>query len=228
MKHRNLRLILGLITLVFVAWLIVVCAYAGGGQERLRFWLSVGFTALTFVLSAVSLYYAGLVPGAGMTEVNALPIWSTLVYFLLIIVINTVFVCLEPGSGLLHIVLNLLFLVIFAACRVFIPNYVTHAAYASKVVKLKTGSTAHISKQIGILMQYAEDSEIRTALRELQEYIAYSDNVGSAAASEIENAIMGRLPELRDMMEQKQEPQLILNRISEIKTLWKERSAYMG
>lgn len=228
MKNKNLRIIFGLTTLVFVAWLAVVCLYADREQNALCFWLSVGFMTLTFLLSTVSLYLTDFKSDSGMAEINVLPVFCSLAYFGASFGINTVFVVLELDSDVFHTILNLIILIAFVTCRVFIPNYLDKAAHKAEIVKQKTGNTARISKQIGALMQYAENEEIRIALRSLKEHVDYSDNVGSLDAAEAEEKIMARLFELKDMLEQKRETQIILKQISEVLTLWKERSARMG
>ncbi len=226
MKKRTAYSILGTLALIFAIWLTIVLISAIQVNAR-SLWFGMGFTAIAFALSEGALYLASSRHDPGATEINGISVLFSVVYFGVALAANTLF-CILQADIMPMVITNLLLLAVFVICEVFAADYLNKANVLAGTAKQKIAASNRISAQIGMLMQYTDNQEIKSALRSLKEQADYADNVPSVAAGDIENEVLQRLPELKDMLKNRSDAQLILYQIKEISVLLKERSVCIG
>ncbi len=229
MKNKHIGIILGLVLFVFAAWVAVILLY----RDRMSMiettvWPGIIAGTVGFLVTVVSLGLESGRKGKATEDIRTLPVWYTLIYFILTMALNTAFTMLDGVLQPVFVIGNIVLFVAFATVRFFSASYVSDTENKVKQVEKKVGQTHRISAQIGVLLQCTEDPEVRKELLDLKERVDLGNNVGNDVYEALEKEILSQIYSLLKMMEQNAERALVLKKIGDIKKLWNARAAKMA
>lgn len=214
--------------IIAIAWLFIMIA--------IHFYRA-GFYGWVTVLGGIVAYAAAAVflnawdgqrdDSPDLTEINALGYIFAAVYLAAAFIINIIVCVIGLGmnySGMIPGAVNLIMLAIWLAVSAFLPHYRSGVAKTADKAINRVHSSVQAATKLSELMTYANDDEVRNALRHLKENVDYSSNVSSSFTSGFEKEFESFLDTIRDMIENGSSREEILKTIQDAERLWKTRN----
>lgn len=212
-------------TVIAVAWAAILLGFTDFNEVGFYFWGGFACTILAYVLCIGSLFLLQMRENPNLTEIHVIPVWASLVYLGMAVLVNSVFVAIKDGgSPKPLVIINVILLIAFLALRMFTDNYAARVDKQTRHVVEKIHSTAQISAKVAFVISITNDREIKEKLLKLKETIDYSSNVSQAAGEQIEEQILIQLGYLENLIKGNAEQQVIFNKIEEVTATWKCRN----
>lgn len=229
MKNSSKR-VLVIMVLAMAAWLVVMLL-------MMNLWLT-GFYGMAglaggiiaFIASSVSIALWDHKDQRDMTEINGLPYVITLTYLVLALVVNTLFCGLYymEFARFIPVAANLVMLIVFIALRLALDSYSARTAANAAAVQARSTNYTDFSGMLSELLSMARNDEERTAIRKLQETVAYSPTLSQNFNRDTEGAFGNSLQEIRSMLSSGQSTEAVQAQLKQAAALWNRRNGLSG
>ena len=214
------------IALIGIIWLIAMFVFASlfGGEFEYLGSMIGGVVSVS--ISLLYLLFFRQPSGRQATEVGAVPIYYTVLYLAVTLILNTVLMFLHMGG------LSLVLLLLNAGLTV---GYVIVLLYSEKDTyritaqvartEQKLVSTGIIAQKLGMLISATEDSEIKKQLLKLKENVDYSSNISTSVTYDSEQKMILLLDDILQLTTENSDPAIIKDKIRQAEVTWKTRSS---
>lgn len=223
MKKKS---VLGIsIAIVSVVWALAVVAYFKLLDLPWKCWGSITCTMIAAVITELYLliFRKDLGKNGGGNE--ALGIILTIAYFLIVLLLNSVFALLQYGDfNLVLLILNLLAMAAFIILLLWVEHSNTHLARRSEETAYKVAPTVDISKKLGELLSITQDDAIRSRLLKFKESVDFSSNISTPLAAANIARIAQMLDDIARLTIAQTDRVIIFNRLNVVETAWKLRN----
>lgn len=218
-----LAISIGLLGLV---WIFAVAAYTISLSQARFCWGSIVCTVAAVAVSELYLLMFRKEPGETASEHGVFGNILTIAYFVITILVNSVFVLLKWGNfNWLLITLNLTALVLYVILMLWVDQHTARLSSQLSQSEQKTVSSGEIARKLGELLAITEDAEIRVRLLKLKEAVDYGNNISTSATSSKEWQMSRQLDEIVQLTIGRADRMIILKKISAAEMTWKMRSS---
>lgn len=219
------KIILAGLTVIWIAGFILSWNFFLAGPN---YWLGFLFGLMGLAVAAINIF----LPPKGSqstTETRFVPIYYTIVYVILVMLLNLCFSCV-PFFWLraVFIVANLLLLLIYGVLFYGAVRHLTRAANLTEYAAQKQKNAADISCQISVLLSSAKDKSVKTALLKLKETVAYSNNMSQQYSVNDEAVFLQKLYKIQEDLSGGTDTETVLNEIKEAADMWNIRNSRIG
>lgn len=230
---------------VFAIWnIIVLVSVPELKTAGLYFWSGYGFMAAAFLLIGGSMFALKVKKEIHFGVVFPAYL-AVAIYFVLCLVMNSVLMGLHhygmvknpTGIGNLYIddptkscnvagaiVPNVLLLLVFVIMFLIAYRGILHIGENSKIVNQKVASLKLTVVELNQILALAEDAEVQTALGSLKSDVEYSDPMGTSDTALLEEDLKKKIAEIRMLIEEQYETELILKKIAAAHNKLRERN----
>lgn len=226
MKRSSiLNKIMLLETVIAVAWAAILLGFTDFKEVGFYFWGGFACTILAYVLCIGSLFLLQMRENRNLTEINVIPVWASLAYLGVTVLVNSVFVAMKDGdSPKPLVIINVILLIAFLALRMFTDNYADRVDRQTNRVVEKIQPVAQVSARVAAIISMANNQEVKKRLIKLKEIIDYSSNVSQVAGEQKEAQILVQLGYLENLIRSNAEEQVIFDKIEEATATWRSRN----
>lgn len=230
MRNSNLiTKILIVETVVAFAWAGMTLIFTDFDTAGFYFWGGFVGAIVAFLLCIGSLFLIQQRDESSMTEINAIPVWISLVYLSLALVVNSIFIFIrDDGPAKPLVISNVVLFVLFFATRMYTENYAQRVEEQAELMTEKTQSVADISARIGIILGMTTDNDVKKKLLSLKEMVNYSTNINHSGTEQIEAQFIAQLRGIEGLIHNRSDKQIILQKIDEASAVWKNRNSIMN
>ena len=221
--YKRLSVIFGMI---FVAWMLILAIATDFLFYGFYGWVGFWGGIAAFGFSAASLLLWRPDTGRDTTEINAIPLVFTSVYFIAMLLANTVFCFLTYMNypRVIPVVVNLVLTVAFVSVRMFVAPYRDRVSHTAARVAEKTRGVVGLSSKLGDIMGMAQDGAVKQQLGKLKEQLDYSTNVTQPLTADFENSFFHQLCEIANAIDQNMPTEDVLSKIKAAQMIWKRRN----
>lgn len=226
MKNRTINTLALILGMVFAAWVILFFLLIEIDNTNFIDWICFGAVAFSSIVAEISLLIINYRKHPSVTELNFLPVYYTVSYYIVSLAANTIlwhFLKPEKGPKILLIGLNMLFFIVFIAMRLFAGQYGKRVGEQMNVVSGAISNKAYVSQRLATLLSICGDPEVRARLLKLKENVDYSNSPASPAMVDAERNLCAMLDNIGALINQKQGKDVILNSIGEAERAWNSR-----
>ena len=229
MESKGIKLTLIVETLIWIAWCAIILIFADYDKVGFYFWTGLICGTIAFAISIVSKLMIKPKNNRTTTEVSFISLFTTEAFFVLALVINTIFVLIATGEyNAIVVVVNAIIIIVFVAVRLFSGEYLKHTADVAAQSVAKMQPVANISRQLGYLLAIANTPETKKRVRLLKENVDYSNNVSAYFTSEYEERFMLCLSQVQAAIESNMDETEVIRRIEEADKIWKGRNSVLA
>lgn len=222
-KTSILAISIGLLGLV---WIFAVAAYTMVLGLPWTCWGSITCTVIAVIAAEVYLLVFKKDPGEEGVETGALGSILTIAYFLITVLLNSVFVLLACGDfNWVLLTLNLLAIVCYIILLLWVEQHTARLTKQLIKTEQKTTPSREIARKLGELLAITEDTEIRGKLLKLKEAVDYGTNISTNATASREEQMSDQLDEIVQLTIAHADRMIILNKVSAAEMTWKMRSS---
>lgn len=215
--------------LLFICWCLIVLMFTNYDKVGFYFWGGFGFGVLSFLVAGVSLLLIKTKHNRSTTEINYVPIYLTLVYLSVSIVINTYFTFRKAGNfNILLVIFNSVILVLFIGIRLYTDGYVARVDEQTRHSAQKIGQITSISSKLSILLCATTDPDIKKELLKVKEIVDYSSNVSQEFTENSQNLFLLLLNQIESMIYEDREKNEIIKSIEEAAVTWSKRNSVVS
>ena len=231
MKIKKLRFRLSsMIFVVIIAaiWNLLVFMLSNPDNREFLFWGGYTFAMIAFVITAAM---TALAPGDKDASISSRTpaLLYTGVYFIVSLILNTIFVIISKGENRLVVVLpNIIILLIYAAAMVFIFYASGRIAQNDKELYGGAAMLDGLAIQITGMADLSENAEVKAELKVLCQAVEYSNIIGNAETKELESRFRMQVIEIQTMIDEEEEPEAILKKIKSAKVTLKTRTTMLS
>ena len=214
------------IAIAGVAWIFAVVAYTMFFELPWMCWGGIMCTVIA--ICAAEGYLLGFRKDSGEqgTESGALGIIFTVVYLLIAVLLNSVFILLNYGDfNWLLLTVNVLAIAGYLIILMWGEQASGRLEQQIKKTEQKTKPTVNIGRKLGELLAITEDVEIRGRLLKLKEMVDYGTNISTDATAEKDMQMEDVLDEIAQMMLARADRLVIFNKVETAEMIWKMRNS---
>ena len=211
-KTSILAISIGLLSLL---WIVAVVVYTTVLCLPWTCWGSVVCTVVAVIAAEVYLLVLKKDPGNAAAEPGALGSILTVAYFLITVLLNSVFVLLACGDfNWVLLTLNLAAIVCYIILLLWVEQHTARLAKQLVKTEQKTAPSREIARKLGELLAITEDAEIRGKLLKLKEAVDYGTNISTNATASREEQMSDQLDEIVQLTIGHADRMIILNKVS--------------
>lgn len=213
------------IAIISIVWALAVVAYVKLFDLAWMCWGSITCTMIAAITTELYMlvFRKDLGKNGGGNE--ALGIILTISYFLIVLLLNSVFALLQYGDfNLVLLVLNLFALASYIILLIWVENSNTHLARRGEETAYKVAPTVDISKKLGELLSVTQDADVRGRLLKFKESVDYSSNVSTPQAASNISRVAYMLDDIARLVIAQTDQMIILNRLNAAESAWKLRN----
>lgn len=215
--------------LLFIGWCVVVLVFADYDRAGFYFWGGLGFGFLSFIVAGVSLLCIKTNNNRNTTEISYIPVYYTVLYLIVAVIINTYFIFRAEGKyNVILVVSNLVLLVAFISIRLYSEDFVTRVDEQTRHSAEKIRPITSISSQLATILSVTTDSDIKQQLLKLKETIDYSSNVSQGFSENSQNLFLLQLNQIESLIVEHKDNDVISKKIQEATTVWKTRNSVVS
>lgn len=219
------KIILAGLTVIWIAGFILFWNFLLAGPN---YWIGFLFGLMGLAVAGISIF----LPPKGSqstTETRFVPIYYTIVYVVLVMLLNLCFACV-PFFWLraVFIVANLLLLLIYGVLFYGAVRHLTRTANLTEYASQKQENAAAVSRQLSVLLSIAKDKAIKAELLRLRETVTYSNNVSQPFSVNDEKVFLQRLYSIQEDLSGGADTDTILNKIKDAAETWNIRNSRIG
>lgn len=215
--------------LLFICWCLIVMAFADYDKAGFYFWGGFCFGFLSYLIAGVSLLLIKTNNNRNTTEINYIPVYYTMVYLLVSIVINTYFTFRITGKyNIILVILNSVILVSFIGIRLFTDSYVARVDEQTIRLSKKISPITSISSKLSTLLSVTTDPVIKKQLIKVKEMVDYSSNLSQEFSVNSQNLFLLQLNQIESMIYDNKEKDEIIKRIEEAAITWNKRNSVVS
>ena len=231
----NKKLFLSTITILGIAWLIVMLLLGGVSAAG-----QVGTIGFVFgILGFILVLAFNLVPEKEQVPNDAsalvIPFTVSVLFLGASVVVNTVLIVLAGFLGIhfpllaaLAVIINVLLVAGFSVYALYALAYLGSLKRKDKTVRQRTSRTAQISSMLGGLLAMAESAQEKNALRQLKEAVDFSTNSTTGLSMDLEESVMRQLTEIQTAIANHESSESVTDRINTVLHTWHSRNAING
>jgi len=215
-----------IIGMVFIAW-VLIAGFSIGTMFQGFYGLTCFFgVILAFAVSMASLLLWKTDNGRDTTEINAIPLVFTSVYFGASVLANTVFLLLAylGFPRIIPLVINALMTIVFVSARMFVLPYRDRVSHTTTHTAEKMRSIVGLSARVSEIMGSARDKEVKQRLRKLKEQLDYSTSISQPVTADLEALLFHQLDEISNAIAQSMPAEDVLNKIDAAQMTWSRRN----
>lgn len=213
------------IAIVSVVWALAVIAYIKLFDLPWMCWGSITCTLIAAVVTELYLLVFRKDLGKNGGGYEALGIILTIAYFVIVLLLNSVFVLLQYGDfNLVLLILNLIALAAFIVLLLWVEHNNTHLARRVEETAYKTAPTVDISKKLGELLSITQDDAVRSRLLKFKESVDCASNISTPLAANNISKIAQMLDDIARLTIAQADRMIIFNRLNVVETAWKLRN----
>lgn len=200
-KNKNSRFLTALIP-IFVLAIFNILVFAIAGKDikdkNASFWLGYGFVTATFLMTTATMASSKLKKGKIFSELvpNFLVVG---VYALINLIVNIIAMAVNTDNVKAFIIIDVILFIIFLIFEILVFTGMKHISANRKEVQDKVNYINRVKVSCSLLIDRTDDAQVKKALRELLDDIAYSDPM-SGSDSEIRKE-QRKLNSLIEMLE---------------------------
>lgn len=222
-KTSILAISIGLLGLV---WIFAVAAYTIVLGLPWVCWGSITCTVIAIIAAEVYLLAFKKDPSEENAEPGALGSILTIAYFLITVLLNSVFVLLAYGDfNWVLLTLNLVAIVCYIILLLWVEQHTARLAKQLVKTEQKTAPSREIARKLGELLAITEDAEIRGKLLKLKEAVDYGTNISTSTTAAREEQMNNQLDEIVQLTIGHADRMIIINKVSAAEMTWKMRSS---
>lgn len=226
LKNDDIKKIFIIEILAFFSWFVICVAFSDIQDGGFYLWGGLIFGVISFVLAGVSLYLVEINSNRNTTEINYIPIYYTILFQIVTIIINTYFIFRGNGNlNVIVVVLNSVAIILFISLRLFTEQYVQRVDEQTIYSSKKIASFTAISVKLSTLISIEKDNEIKKKLLEVKELVDYSSNVSQPFSDQQQNLFLLQLNQIEAMILENREKKDVLNKIEEAVIIWNTRNS---
>lgn len=231
MKAKQLRSRFSSMIFVFIIaaiWNLLVFVLSDPDKREFLFWGGYAFAMLAFVITAVmTLFIKGDKDASISSRTPALV--YTCAYFIVSLILNTIFVCISEGDNRVVVVLpNVIILLVYAAVMVFAFYVTGRIAQNDKELYGGAAILDGLAIQISGMASLCEDAQVKSELKVLGEAVEYSNIIGNDSTKELETRFRSQIIEIQAMIDEEEEAETILKKIKSAKITLKSRNTMLS
>lgn len=214
------------IALIGSVWALAVVAYTTMFELPGSCWGSIICTVVAIMSAEIYLLGFKKDSGESETEYGALGIIFTVVFLLIAVLLNSVFLLLGCGDfNWWLLTANLLTIACYVILLLWSEQTSARLAQQTEKIEQKSVPATNIGRKLGELLAITEDAEIRARLLKLKETVDHSTNISIQATGEREALMEVLLDELAQLTIAHAERLIILNKVEAAETIWKMRNS---
>lgn len=222
-KTMILAISIGLLGLV---WVFAVAAYTISLNISRFCWGSIICTVAAVAVSELYLLVFRKEPLEAASEHSVFGNILTIAYFVITVLVNSVFALLAWGNfNWFLITLNLTAVVLYAILMLWVEQHTVRLDRQLSQSEQKTAPSREIARKLGELLAITEDVEIRGRLLKLKEAVDYGTSISTNATASKEWQMSRQLDEIVQLTIGRADRMIILNKISAAEMTWKMRSS---
>ncbi len=212
---------------IFVIWNVLVWTLAKLEDANVYFYCGYAFTAIAFLLVAGVLFLFRL--GKNTIFSVMMPAYiATGLYFFVTLIMNMIFMINTAGDNTKAVVIpNVIIVLLYLAAMAVAYFAVSHIHSNNEVIDQKVATLKRVSVDLGQIGALATDPDIKTALSKLREAVDYSDPMGNAETASLEEEFTKKVAEVRMLVENNYEKDLVLGKITAADNKLRERNEYL-
>lgn len=202
---------------IFTAVNLFDISFAGAG----------GITAslLAVLLADVYLLVFRTSSGKQAVEVGFIGVYYTVIYLIIVLLANTIFIFLRYGDfNMALLTVNLLLDVGYIILVISIEKNTARLRWQLDRTEQVCSNTTELSHKLGQLLSMAEDKNIQKQLLKLKEAVDYSNNVTTVATYTAEKDMSVQLDGIMIQLLNHADTNQILSEIATSEATWKARS----
>lgn len=231
MKAKQLRSRFSSMIFVFIIaaiWNLLVFVLSDPDKREFLFWGGYAFAMLAFVITAVmTLFIKGDKDASILSRTPALV--YTGAYFIVSLLLNTIFVCISKGDNRVVVVLpNVIILLVYAAVMLFAFYVTGRIAQNDKELYGGAAILDGLAIQISGMASLCEDAQVKSELKVLGEAVEYSNIIGNDSTKELETRFRSQIIEIQAMIDEEEETETILKKIKSAKVTLKSRNTMLS
>jgi len=224
MKKKSILAIT--IAALALVWILAVVAYTMVLELPWLCFGSITCTVIAIIIAEVYLLALRKDPGEQATEPGALGIILTIVFIIVVVLLNSVFVLRKFADfNWILLTLNAAIIVCYVLLLLWVEKSTARLANQLAKTEQKTAASKEISRKLGELLAITADTELRAKLLKLKEAVDYSTNISTEATAYKENQMNAQLDELFQLIVGRAEQLIILKKIEAVEMTWKTRSS---
>ncbi len=214
------------ITLLGIVWSLALIAVCSFWESPLPLGGAAIGATLAVILADIYLLVFRDTPDRQTVEVSAVPIYYTLVYFVMVVISNTALVLIGLG-GFNRVVLstNALMDVVYVILLLWAEKDTQRLKRQLSHTEQKLSLTIELLQKLGELLSVTEDEEIHKQLLKLKEAVDYSTNISTSTTYTLEEKMCRQLDEVMELIMAGADRTEIVNAIGRVETTWKMRSS---
>lgn len=176
-KNKNSRLLLALIPiLVLIIFNILVFAIAGSGikEKNASFWVGYGFITAGFLVMTATIASSKLGKGKIFNELvpNLLVV---AIYAVINLIVNIVAMAVNKQNATVFVIIDVILFIVLIIFEILVFLGTRQIKTNRKEVQNKVDYINHVKTSCGLLIDRAEDAQVKDALKKLLDDITYSD-----------------------------------------------------
>jgi hypothetical protein len=225
-KQHSLLLIGAMIA---TAWCVIILLVCDLSRLGLPGWSGFIFVPLSFCIGYLASATSNRQLLRGDVGSAAIPAYYTVVFLVLSVVANTIFLILSLSDfATILIIIDILLLVVYLSIMLCSTAYLSSLKNKGLTVDRKTASSAQISDSLEELTALTENAEEKAVLLKLKEAVDCSTNTSQRMSEPIEAEMGKQLKQLRSAILEKKETSIILKLIADAAVVWNRRNATMS
>lgn len=226
MKFSSSKLVPLTIGIVGFVWALGILLLVGGQENDIAYAGTLLFGVLAIVAAIVYLTCFRYTPSRQAEEIGALSIIVSVIYVVVVMVVNTIMMLVERGTiSLQLLMINIVIAACYAIVLLYVERDVRRTVERMDRTGQKTAMPIHISGKLGALLGMTTDSGIRSRLMKLKEAVDYGSNITTANTAVQEQQMIELLDELTELIGMGNSGDAALLKIQQIEQCWKMRSS---
>lgn len=216
------------VLIIAAIWNLLVFTLSDPDKREFLFWGGYAYAMIAFAITAVMTLFIKGDKDASISSRTPALIYTG-AYFIVSLILNTIFVCISEGDNRVVVVLpNIIILLVYAAAMVF-AFYVT-GRIAQNDKELYTGAAIldGLAIQISGMASLCENAQVKAELKVLGEAVEYSNIIGNSSTRELEDRFRSQVIEIQAMIDEEEEVEVILKKIKSAKITLKSRNTMLS
>ena len=220
---KSIYVILGNLIILGIWIAIILLRYDWDIRIYPNFIAGICFGAGTL---AFSIFYFLAIRSTASPEVAAVPGGIIILFSIITAVLNYFFVFTrEDKLNKTFIIMNIILIGIYAFLLIMAAHNAASIHERTQTAQQKISPVSHISGNVGNLLSLTQNPQIRKALLDLKQAVDYSPNLTSPAAAQYEQAFVGQLGDIRNLLYQNADSMDVLAAIRQASDTWKARNS---
>ena len=217
-----------LVAIVAAIWNLLVFTLSNPDKREFLFWGGYAFAMVAFAITGImSFAVKGDKDATVSSRTPAL--FYTAIYFIVSLLLNTIFVCISKGQNRLVVILpNAIILLVYAFVMVYAFYVTGRIAQNDKELYGGAAILDGLAIQITGMASLTEDPKVKAELKVLCEAVEFSNIIGNSNTRELEDRFRLQVIEIQTMIDEEEETEVILKKIKSAKITLKSRNTMLS